>query len=380
MLVKRILIFTLLGGYLITGLVSAQNWSAIEKEFAAQNKVASSSNQPGFIVSVSEQNKTLLSMASGAADIEQMRLIDTNTVFHIASLSKQITGAVLAHAIIEKKVTLEDKISDWIPETQKYGPNLKVKHLLYMTSGLTEYTSVPRAEDKPWATFHYFSTRDAIEASLSINKLQFEPGDKWEYSNINFMLITEIISKAYKKPFSVIASDKVFSPLGMHASVINDDITQVIPNRANAYLDRSEAVINELTNGGQISVNPEGGYIMIRRNSPHYGGSGVMTSMNDWVKWQNEVITREIFGPNFWKTMLSTMKFKHQKANDAFGIVHGRFDGEPTLWYEGGDIDGSSYSITFPDRKLNISCFSNNPFDSCRVKVEALMNRLNGKK
>jgi CubicO group peptidase (beta-lactamase class C family) len=360
------------------GFANAQNWRALEVEFAKLNKVTASPDRPGFIISISDHQKTLLSIESGAADLEHRALIDGSTVFHIASLSKQITGAALAHAIVEGKISLDDKVSDWIPATKKYGERLKVKHLLYMTSGLTEYSKVPRADGNPWATFHYFSTSDAIQASLSVDKLQFQPGDKWQYSNINYMLITELVAKAYKKRFSVVVKDKIFSPLGMHESLINDDITQVIPNRANAYLDRSEAVINELSSGAEIDVNPKGGYVMIRRNSPHYGGSGVMTSMNDWTKWQSEIITQDLFGKDFWKTMLSTDKFKHEKNNDAFGIVHGKFRGEPTLWYEGGDIDGSSYSITFRNRKLNISCFSNNPLDNCKAKVEVIMEKLVG--
>lgn len=351
----------------------AENWAEIEREFKSQNILANDLTSPGFMIAISNDDKTVLEMKSGAADIEQSRPIGNSTVFHIASLSKQITGAALAHAILESKISLEDVVSDWLPETKKFGRDLKVKHLVYMTSGLTEYTAVARLDKKPWTTFHYFSTFDAINASLSVDKLQFEPGDEWQYSNINYMLITELVAKAYRKPFSKVVKDKVFLPLGMLNSLVNDDITQVILNRANAYLARSQQVLNELNDGANIQASPGPGYAMIRRNSPHYGGSGVMTSMNDWMKWQRELITQKVFGKDFWELVLSTKKFNHDKVNDAFGLVHGNYSDEPTLWYEGGDIDGSSYSMTLPNRQLNISCFSNNPMDSCRSKVETLM-------
>lgn len=310
---------------------NAENWIEVEREFKDQNLLVDSLTNPGFIISISNADGTLLEIKSGAADIEQRRPIDNKTVFHIASLSKQITGAALAHAILESKISLEDAVSDWLPETKKFGRNLKVKHLVYMTSGLTEYKMVPRTDKKPWATFHYFSTFDAIDASLSVDKLQFEPGDKWQYSNINYMLITQLVSKVYGKSFSDIVEDKIFSSLGMQDSLVNDDITQVIHNRANAYLHRSQPALNELNNGAKVHAKPGTGYAMIRRNSPHYGGSGVMTSMNDWMKWQREVITQEQFGKDLWAIMLSTMNFNHEKVNDALGLVHGSYSGEPTL-------------------------------------------------
>lgn len=183
------------------------------------------------------------------------------------------------------------------------------------------------------------------------------------------MLLTRIIAQAYEVPFSDVVMDKVFKPLGMSASLINDDITTLVPNRANAYLPRLEPVLAELRNGAGIDVREDDSLIMIRRNAPHYGGSGVMTSMADWSKWQNETLTHTVFGQTFWALMTKRQSFDHDKTNDAFGLVHGNQNGHETLWYSGGDIDASTYSIAFPKLGVSISCFSNNPLDSCEQKV-----------
>ncbi len=354
----------------------ASNWSEVEEKIVALNNAESIANKPGFIISISRGSEALLTISSGAADIEHQRLINRNTVFHIASLSKQITGAALAKAIVNNKVSLDDTVADWLPDAKKYGPDLKVKHLVYMTSGLTEYTEVPRADQKPWATFHYFSIEDAVRSSLSASELLFEPGAQWQYSNINYMLIALIVAKAYKQPFSTVVKEQIFEPLGMNSTIVNDDITQIIPNRANAYLERSERVLSELNRGAKIYAGNSAGLVMIRRNSPHYGGSGVMTSIDDWSKWQAEMLSQEKFGQQFWQIMLSTMKFKHNKVNDAFGLVHRHYKGQSALWYDGGDIDSSAYSISFSNLNLSISCFSNNPMDSCRVRVEKIIDLL----
>lgn len=327
-------------------------------------------DQPGFILRVMKSGETIFNVQSGAADIEQARPITSQTVFHIASLSKQITAAALAHAIEDELVRLDDPVGEWIPETQKYGDQLTVAHLVYMTSGLSEYTDMPGPDGRPWATFHYFTIDDAIEASLKADELRFAPGTSWQYSNINYMLLTRVIARAYEMPFRDVVQNKIFTPLGMSASLINDDITTVIPNRANAYLPRVQPVLNELETGARVSAQTGEDLVMIRRNAPHYGGSGVMTSMDDWSKWQNELLNQSTFGNSFWSLMTRRQVFEHAKTNDAFGLVHGDQFGTPSLWYSGGDIDASTYSIAFPEAEVSIVCFSNNPVDGCEPKVQ----------
>ena len=94
-----------------------------------------------------------------------------------------------------------------------------------------------------------------------------------------------------------------------------------------------------------------------------------MTSMADWSKWQNELLTEETFGAAFWSLMKSRREFAHGKHNDAFGLVHGKYRGLATLWYSGGDIDTSTYSLAFVNEATFIACFSNNPLDSCEQKA-----------
>lgn len=176
----------LLLGLMICKSANSTEWASLEKEFLSEYQVTLKTNVPGYVIAISTSEKVELLVKSGAADIEQQRRINKDTVFHIASLSKQITAAALAHSIVSGKVSLEDPVSKWISATKKYGDTLKVKHLVYMTSGLTEYTKVARPDQKPWTTFHYFSVSDAIQASLSVDSLLFNPGSKWEYSNINY--------------------------------------------------------------------------------------------------------------------------------------------------------------------------------------------------
>lgn len=329
----------------------------------------------GFVVAELRDGTVSRSIGEGAANVEYGQPITTRTVFHIASLSKQITGAALAHAIRDGLVSLGDPVADWIPETAKYGDALTVAHLVYMTSGLTEYTDRPRANGDPWFTFHHFTTDEAIAASLAVPELRFAPGSEWQYTNINYMLIARIVAEAYRRPFADVVAERIFEPLGMTHSLINDDPTAVIPLRADGYVVRNDAVRTELAERGHTSIREGDGPVQIRRVAPHYGGSGVMTSMEDWALWLDEMNTHTVFGDDFWTLMTQTRAFDHDKTNDAFGLYHTEMAGEPGLAYAGGDIDANSYSILLTDAGYGVACFSNDPFENCEQRVHDWLAR-----
>ncbi|NRA30208.1 MAG: beta-lactamase family protein [Parvularculaceae bacterium] len=335
---------------------------------------AAHSGPGGFIVGFVTEDGLVEHRAEGPADLESGRAVDMDTVFHIASLSKQITAAGLAMAILDGHVRLDDPVSKHIPEAAHYGDDLTVAHLVYFTSGLTEPYGLARPGDFPWAPHFYYGLDELIDTSLAKPELRFEPGSEWQYNNINYMLIARIVSRAYDQPFSDVIDAKIFAPLGMSSSLINDDITQVVPLRANGIVPRNPNNVAAFRAAG-VDIKDDGGPILIRRTVAHYGGSGVMTSLTDWAKWQQEALTRDVFGDAFWELMTRRQRFDHDKDNDAFGLVHGNVQGTPVLWFSGGDIDASSQSYIAPDAGVATVCFSNQPGFDCSGQALDMFKR-----
>ncbi|WP_298915198.1 serine hydrolase [uncultured Algimonas sp.] len=323
----------------------------------------------GHVVAATDRTDRVSLVAQGVANPESRAEVGADTVFHIASLSKQITAAALAFAILEERVSLDDPVATHFPEARHLGEDLTVGHLLYFTSGLSEAYDLPRAGGIPWTTHHYFTVEDAIETSLAQKTLKFPPGSRWDYNNINYQLIAELIARLYERPFSEVVAEKIFDPLGMTASLIHDDTTRIIPNRAEGLVPRTKEFVEQLRSVG-VEASLEGGPVLIRRNAPHYGGSGVMTSMADWLLWQREMLSGAVFGDAFWEVMMSTRSYDHDKANDAFGLVKSEFEGAAILWFSGGDIDGTSYMLASPELGLAAACFSNNPTFDCRSEAQ----------
>lgn len=333
-------------------------------------------DQPGFVFALTCRDGRQIVIRSGAGDIEQARANSSETVFHLASLSKQITAAAVAMAIQDGLITLDDPLAAHIEEARRFGDALTLAHLMYMSSGLPEYTSLPRETEEPWTTFHYFDVEEAISVVLEHGELQFEPGSQWAYTNINFMLLAEVVERVYGQPFSDIVRDRIFAALDMDASLINDDTTQLIPHRANGYTARTDAVVATLNAQGGIHIAPGEGWVLLRRNSPHYGGSGAFSSIRDWGRWQAEMMIQDQLGEAFWSLMLTTRSFDHPKHNDAFGLVLDEWEGRTVYWYSGGDIDTSTFSAVFPDAGSGVACFANDPFADCEAKTRAVVRAL----
>ena len=74
--------------------------------------------------------------------------------------------------------------------------------------------------------------------------------------------------------------------------------------------------------------------------------------------------------------MHHTMKFEHDKSNDAFGLVMGKHDDKDTVWYEGGDWGYSSFMIRFVESNTTFVCFSNLGTGYARSKVWAVYDIL----
>ncbi len=331
---------------------------------------------PGYALAVIKDGDFALSRGYGLANLDDGIPITPETSFHLASLSKQFTGAAIALLILEHKIALTDPVSKYIPEAAKYGDGLRIEHLVYMTSGLHEYTDLPRTSGDPWMTFYYFTRDEAIATALRPEHLEFSPGTHWAYRNINYMLLTKIVEVVSGETFSAFMKERIFTPLGMSHTEIDDDTTEIIPHRATGYAPRNDPrVIKELASVG-VAIKPGDGWLRLVRVSPHFGGSGVFTTLNDLLAWDNNWYTQTLAGQEFTDLMNRRQKFQHDKDNDAFGLVWRSRYGHPMLDYSGGDTDTSTYMARFPDMHFTVICLSNMPLADAEGKADALLDLL----
>lgn len=335
-------------------ILSEQAKSNIDTIFKSFDK----KNSPGFAIGIINGTKVLYTKGYGSANLDYEIPITPNSSFDIASVSKQFTAASIALLIIDNKLSLETPVSEFVPELKKYKDTIRVKHLIYNTSGITDYFKLSRPDGKSWITFNYFDIDYCIKVSLSQDTLLFVPEEKWDYCNINYMLLTKIVEKASGQSFSEFSKQRLFEPLGMKNTLVNDDVTEIIKNRVTPYNKRTSEYVDAYKKYG-ITIKSTGEWLQHPRNSPHYGGSGVVTTVNDLLKWSENFFIKKFGGQAFYDLMHKTEKFKNGRDNQAFGLYFDNYKGRKFVAWDGGDFGVSSQLIRFIDKKIVIVVLSN---------------------
>lgn len=313
---------------------------------------------PGYAIGIVKGERTVYMHGYGAANLDYGLPITPNSAFDIASVSKQFTAACIALLIMDGRITLDMPVSLFIPELAKYKDTVRIMHLIYNTSGITDYYKLPRSCGQSWITFNYFDIDECISVSLKPDTLAFKPGDRWDYCNVNYMLLAKIVEKVSGMPFSEFAQKRLFVPLAMTHTLVNDDMTEVIPHRVTPYNQRTKEIVDAYRKEG-IGVKYGSGWIQHNRNSPHYGGSGISTTVSDLAKWSENFFTRKFGGPEFYRLMHLTHHFGNGMDNQAFGLYFGDYKDKRYVAWDGGDFGVSAQLIRFPDQQVAIIVLSN---------------------
>ncbi|MEN7551087.1 serine hydrolase domain-containing protein [Rapidithrix thailandica] len=298
-------------------------------------------NQPGFSVGVFQNNEWVYTRGLGLANLDYKVPNSKDTVFRIASTSKQFTAACIFLLERQGKLSLQDRLSNFFPEFPEYAQRIRVHHLLHHTSGLRDYLMLAylagkRKED-------YYTDFEVMEWLVRQQNLNFEPGSAYAYSNSGYWLLGQIVRKVSGKTLAEFAQEYVFAPLEMTHTHFHDDPTRIVENRATGY------TVDEKENF-KISMTP----------LPMVGDGGVFTTITDFKKWIDEYALCTYFDREFWEKMTSVGMLENgQKTNYAGGLEISTYQGLKTVSHGGSFVGYLSHFVLFPKEELALVCFAN---------------------
>lgn len=167
---------------------------------------------------------------TGFADLETKQKANMNTQYRIGSVSKIFTAVLMMKAVEEKKITLDAKLSQYYPQI-KNAENISVKQLLQHRSGIHNLT-----DEKEYFDYHLKPHTEAEMLSI-ISKYpsDFSPGEKFQYSNSNYILLGYILEKIYKKSYADLIQEKIAKPLNLTLTKVGGKI-DVSKNQAYSYI------------------------------------------------------------------------------------------------------------------------------------------------
>jgi CubicO group peptidase (beta-lactamase class C family) len=155
---------------------------------------------------VASHNRILLEKGYGFKNVRDSTLNDPNTLFQIASVTKQFTSAVILKLVELQKLALNDKLSKFYPDFPK-GDKINIENLLTHTSGIYDWTN---------NNMNFSPTGEqSLLAFLKTKNLDFPPGTEWGYSNSNYSLLGYIIQKVTGISYEDAVRNYIFKPLDM---------------------------------------------------------------------------------------------------------------------------------------------------------------------
>ncbi len=279
-------------------------------------------DQPGAAVIVLKQGQPLLLKGYGLADIATKAPITPDSVFDLASVSKQFTSMAVMQLAERGKLNYDDDVRKWIHELPIFdaAKPIRVRDLLNQSSGLPDYLALYKGGD---AAFAKLRNAD-LPALFQEKKLYFPVGTKFDYSNSNYALLALLVERVSGKTFATWMRESVFQPLSMNDTRVMDDPNIAIPNRTNGY-DRPFW---------------RKSFDVSRKDGPVCGDGNVFTTVKDLAKWDaglsaNKLVRADTLNLAF--TPAAVPDYHTGKPSKyGFGWVVEEKDGKKMVWHNGG--------------------------------------------
>ncbi|MES5896569.1 serine hydrolase [Bacillus cereus group sp. RP43] len=313
---------------------------------------------PGFVYIASFDGGATYKGAVGLASIEENLPITTKNVFNIASVSKQFTAFSILLLEQEKKLSLDDSIVKFVSSIGVYAEPVTLRHLIYHTGGLVDYMKLAKA-----ANIKYTDTL-TVEESLEHLKnhqiARFPVGTKFEYSNTGYFLLSQAIEKVSGKSIRQFTKERIFDPLNMRNTTIVDFYPATI----------------SITSG--YSKNEQGTYKIYESPWEHTGDGAVHATVEDLVKWGENLTTGTVGGKDLVKRMSEigpkispTGETIIDNEDYAFGLRIAEGFNCRYLEHSGSWAGYRSHFMRFPEESLSVVVLSNyDEFDSKKYANE----------
>jgi CubicO group peptidase (beta-lactamase class C family) len=294
---------------------------------------------PGLALVVVKNGHVDKSAAYGLANVELNVPVRTDTIFQIQSITKTFTASAVMLLVEEGKIGLDDKITKHLDNLPESWKEITVRHLLSHTSGIKDFINEPTVDMRK-----DIQPEDVIE-SLRKLPLNFQPGEKYAYSNTGYHLLAMIIRKVTGQYWGEFLKERILDPLEMNNTRVIS-LASIITNRAAGYLWEN----GELRNGRFIAPT-----ILA------YAGGGLRSTVLDLAKWDAALYTEKILKRSTLDQMWTPMKL-NDGSNSSYGLGWGvtNYHGHRLISHTGSHMTGFKTALArFVDDKLTVIVFTN---------------------
>jgi CubicO group peptidase (beta-lactamase class C family) len=259
--------------------------------------------------------------------------------YSIGSVSKQFTATAVLLLAERGKLSLDDKVSKWLPDLTRAN-EITLRQVLSMTSGYQDFWP----QDYVMPPMLQSTTARAIVDDWAKKPLDFDPGTKWQYSNTNYVIAGLIVEKAAGMPLVDFLRKEVFGPLHMESVYISDE-NALAPTDAQRYLRYAL---------GPPRVAPKEG-----RGWMFAAGELAMTA-SDLARWDISVMDQKILRPASYHEQQTDVLLNNGTATGyGLGVDVDVLNGHRRISHNGEVSGFTAQNTIFPDDRVAVVVLTN---------------------
>ncbi|MFM7682869.1 MAG: serine hydrolase domain-containing protein, partial [Bacteroidota bacterium] len=252
---------------------------------------------------IAEKGKIIFNKSYGKANEETGEMLNENSQFELASVSKQFTATAIMILKERNQLSLDDPITKYFPELVNYN-KVTIKNLLNHTGGLPDYMEIL---EKKLDTTKILNNKDIVKSLINTKPL-FKANSKFEYSNTGYVLLGQIIEKVSNIPLNDFLQKNIFEKLGMDRTkiVTRRYKPEILINYAYGYvkdLETDKLVLPENYKETKHVIYYDG----------IYGESSLNSTTIDLYKWDRALYTEQIVSKEYLEEMFKPTTLNNKK-------------------------------------------------------------------
>lgn len=291
---------------------------------------------PGAAVLVLHDGQPVFQRGYGLAVVEDGTAVTAQSNFRLASLSKQFTAAAILLLAEDGRLTLDDPLKRWLPSLPAAADAITLRQLLSHTSGLPDYEDLM----PPGATAQLHD-RDVLHLLETQDRTLFAPGSRYRYSNSGYALLALVVAKASGQDFASFLKARIFTPLGMDASVAHQDGVDDVAHRAYGY--------SQIDGRWQRTDQSPTSAVL--------GDGGIYSSLADLARWDAALYDARLLKPSSLRQAFAPATATDEADVPFYGFGW-RLNGQ-AQWHSGESIGFRNVILRYPAHRLTVIILSN---------------------
>lgn len=293
----------------------------------------SQADRVGLSVAIVQDGKLVLQKGYGKRSLEDGRAVESDTLFAIASVSKQFTCAAILLLAEDRKLTVNDPVEKYYPGLTR-AKDITLLDLMNHVSGYPDYYPLDFVDRR----MREVIAEDELIRQYAGGGLDFEPGSKYSYSNTGYILLGRIAERVAGENLGAFLDRRIFKPLGMTHTLYDPTLTD--PRLAKGY---STFLLSD----------PE--YVTPEAHGWLGGAGGIYSTPGDLAKWNLALVSGKVLKPESYATMTSPRQLTGGRISEyGCGLSVRTQAGRQVLSHNGAVSGFNTWSATVPSTRSSV--------------------------